>query len=188
MKLLSLLKEIFSPPFKTPVKQEPVVVEGDKWFHGVDLDEWNYIGATKITVATNTLEWGEQQTGSATVFFFSKIDDDDNRKYVIIDHHDRSGRNYKTHPFVIGQADPWRIGETDLYMPVLDRPSRYLKELMFSTFGVVWGVLTPTQNWWIKNEDAMYKAATEKQQDNTKPEITQVEENVVSVDFGKKKE
>ena len=174
-----------------PAKEEanPIEEVSDNLFHGVDLDDWNYIGQNKITYTSKYMEQ-DIETGSATVFFFSEYGDDDTRKYVIVCHYGGKGKDHKLHPWILKIADPWRIGELPLYRPVTENPGKYLQEFMLENYNAVWREQADGQWWWKKTGDAAkYDAAAAKQQKpkETKPEITQTDdEKIITVEFGKK--
>lgn len=74
----------------------------------------------------------------------------------------------------------WKVCEGSFYTPISE-PSSYLKKWMLNK-GYSWD--TGTSWWKVATEDEIYENVVDKQK---KSVVSSVEENVLQVDFGKKK-
>lgn len=140
--------------------------------HGVDLNKWNYLGLSPIS-------WGSHK---GRVFFFSKKGSNEKIRKCVIVGFEPSSRSFieKNHLFVIDQLSRWKVCEYSFYRPISE-PSEYMKKVMLSD-GFVWD---KDKDWWkVATETELYENAVDNQKEKV---VSSVEENVLHVDFGKKK-
>lgn len=154
--------------------------------HGVNLEQWHYLGRSDISFSY--LDSAHED--KAYVFFFCSVDDDDIRKYVMVPDNNSKYRQDKFdhHPWIINTAELWLAGERNLYDPINNEPSRYLKEKMLEEYSVAWST---EKNWWVSNEDVKYQSAKKsqaKKKPKEEPEVTTVQDNIVKIEFKKDKD
>ena len=101
--------------------------------YGYDLEKWNYLGMTELTIGL-----GEQTIGY--VFFFS-----DKKDPYVRDYHFPNSL-FRDHQWLHGMADPWKAGEYEYYTPINKSPSKYLKNYMKKEYSVEW---CNVKNWWV---------------------------------------
>lgn len=133
-------------------------------FYGFDLStEYDYLGYSTIKYEFNN----ETQCLSNVHFFVSKKDLNI-RKYHLEDNY------FKNHTFIKDDVKLWQINEIDLYYPISDFPSNFLKKYMLKNYGYYWNC---DENWWVSNDNSKYKQTQLNQQEK---KITQ-ENNVVNL-------
>lgn len=146
--------------------------------HRHDLSKWNYLGYTNCRYVD---EDGKTLV-SYPIFLFSSKTNNKRRSFYC-----SSGAN--THNFIEKYIKPWAAGEKDIYTHIQGKdnyPSDYLKEYMLEHYNSEWDTQT---NWWGTSDKAKYNSAQNKQKQDRKnkedkPQV-KVEDNVVSVEFGK---
>lgn len=103
------------------------------------------------------------------MFIFLLVKKDLNiRKYHLEDNY------FKNHTFIKDDVKLWQINEIDLYYPISDFPSNFLKKYMLKNYGYYWNY---DENWWVSNDNSKYKQTQLNQQEK---KITQ-ENNVVNL-------
>lgn len=128
-----------------------------KELHGVDLDEWTYLGFT-------TLKYKKPEKMKSYVLFFSAKGDEDYglRHYI---HVGEDAENMKNHEFLVINAELWKAGEYEFAAVIETEPSLWLIEKMQELNGLTW-------DWefgWISigddphGEDEKYARAVEEQ-------------------------
>jgi hypothetical protein len=150
--------------FQKPVKEEAP----QNIFHGVDLNEWNYLGSSPIKYGTQPFE----------VYYFMKKGDDV-RKYVVKGS-DKSSIKFvsENHRYISHTCELWRISELEIYTPIY-APSNWLKDHLFQTNGWKWDT---TKKWWVLATDQdKYEYA----QANQSIKVIATDDNIVSVNFKK---
>lgn len=108
-------------------------------FFDVNIDENHYLGCTRISI--NDLH--------AYVYFFCDKSDLLKRFYVVKSSSTHYKNEFECHLW-LKQAELWKIGEYDIYQPVITEPSVFLSEYMLEHFQVTWDTDT---RWW-KNQNA----------------------------------
>jgi len=141
-----------------------VVEDNRKMFFGHDLNEWNYLGRTTLSL---TLDG--KGASSSDVFFFCAKGDMDDRSYYIV-----KESLYEKHSWITGLAEPWRAGFKDVYLPIKDDPSPFLKQYMLEKYRAKWN---EDDKWWKITDDSKYEAAKKEQEE--KKEVDNSEEKVV---------
>lgn len=106
--------------FKTP-----------RWFYGVDLNKWDYLGSTKI----KWINKHNETLDEVNVLFFSSVKDTNNRFWDIPDDH-RLHREFTSHPFIF-HLNRWRICDYELW-DLIETPSKFLKEKMLNQENMIW--------------------------------------------------
>lgn len=165
-------------------KRKPLTVATEKaMLHGHDLSKWNYLGYTRCSYID---DYGNT-TGEYPIFLFADKKNDKRRSYYISG--DISEYVDKNHKCVNKYIKTWASGEGEIYQRIQGEnnyPSDYLKQYMLEHYKVEWDSST---NWWGTSDKAKYTAAQNKQkkEHNTTEAPTKSENNVVSVNFGKKK-
>lgn len=146
--------------------------------HGHDLSKWHYLGHSNCRYVNDD---GSLLTSYPIFLFVSKTDEKRRSYYCSI--------AAKTHNFVETYVNTWAAGEGEVYTRIQGEqnyPSDYLKEYMLDRFGAVWDNDT---YWWDTNDKAKYDSAKNKQKRKQKTEedkpAVKVENNVVTVEFGK---
>lgn len=144
--------------------------ENARRLHGVNLDEWRYLGRTVISYVDHGTD---DINSSATVFAFCGINDMDDRHFIVKPHSKYSDFSY--HTWVLEHANLWEIGERRLWEIIGAEPSQWLCEYMDEQFGEVW---SQEAKWWIKKGTQPKK--------KPKLELVKDDNNVVKLDFAKK--
>lgn len=152
-------------------------LDNAKNLHGVNLNEWNYLGRSKIKFVYSNSDAAEE----AGVYLFCKVGDIHKRKYVIKPND--AGKymcdKFQNHPWISELADLWIIGEKDLYEPVKDEPSKFLKEYMKEHHDSVWST---EELWWV---NAVKSVSPPPKTNKKKTNKLSTDDNVVKVDFKK---
>lgn len=152
-------------------------------FEGVDLNDWAYLGYTKISYHDEN----KVETASARIMFFcAYVSDDPEDETLDIDTRmwvfstTSCPELFKYHHY-IDQLNLWRIGETPIF-DCISVSSLALREYMLNTYDYVW---SPEKKKWVENqsvEDAKYKDALDNQKKSSK---LVTDENIVKVEFKK---
>ena len=153
-------------------KPEPVI------FKGKNLDHWHYLGSNNIYFVDKE---GNRDADTDVYFFLHKKTE--RRDFVVQSIKDHGKYSiFNNHPFVTKACELWKIKEYDLIALIRDQPSEYLKELLLEQHNAVWD---PEEKWWSTDDNAKYSIAKKKQEES-KPEVEELEEKVVRVKFGNK--
>lgn len=154
--------------------------------HGVNLNEWRYVGRSIIKFTYTDAKHSDD----ATVFFFCRVNDLAKRNYVIVADGVSSymRERFASHPWVTNTAELWKANERDLYQAIHSEPSIWLKERMLEEHQCVW---SNEKSWWVSDDAAKYESAKKtqtKKKPKEEPEILPVEDNVVKIKFKKDEE
>lgn len=157
-------------------------VEVEK-FHGFDLTKWDYLGSSDINF--HEKDKPDSIVSQAIIHFFVH-NKNGQRRWVI------AGPKWKVetfttqHTFIETVAEQWRIGEKELWYPVMDTPSKWLEEYMSKSFEIPykWDKYSLK---WLNDSVKIQNKKTEK----NKIKILKEDEgpkanNIVALDFGKK--
>lgn len=159
----------------------PATPDDKVMLHDHDMAKWNYLGYT-YCYYSNTDGGVDSE---CTVFLFVDKNNEKRRSYSTPG---PNGAYFdKNHSYVQQTIKPWAAGEGEIWHVISgkkNKPSDYLKEVMFEKFNSEWNSET---NWWGSSDNAKYTAASNKQKRERKPkEVKSVpESNVVTVEFGK---
>lgn len=159
----------------------PATPDDKVTLHGHDMAKWNYLGYT-YCYYSNTDGGVDSE---CTVFLFVDKNNEKRRSYSTPG---PNGAYFdKNHSYVQQTIKPWAAGEGEIWHVISgkkNKPSDYLKEVMFEKFSSEWDSET---NWWGSSDNAKYTSASNKQKRERKPkEVKTVpESNVVTVEFGK---
>ena len=159
----------------------PAIPDDEVMLHGHDMAKWNYLGYT-YCYYSNTDGGVDSE---CTVFLFVDKNNEKRRSYSTPG---PNGAYFdKNHSYVQQTIKPWAAGEGEIWHVISgkkNKPSDYLKEVMFEKFSSEWDSET---NWWGSSDNAKYTSASNKQKRERKPkEVKAVpESNVVTVEFGK---
>lgn len=156
--------------------QTPVTLNDDTpYLHGVNLNEWNYLGYTQIAFSYNKI--------NADLYFFENIKNSTKRKFVIKSFNDE--KRFAKHAYITQCVSLWLIGEFEWYDIIRNHPSKYTKRRMLAEYNSVW---SKEELWWVAASDAAkYDAAvTSNNTTNTTLPKIEVDNNVLKVDFVKK--
>ena len=159
----------------------PAIPDDEVMLHGHDMAKWNYLGYT-YCYYSNTDGGVDSE---CTVFLFVDKNNEKRRSYSTPG---PNGAYFdKNHSYVQQTIKPWAAGEGEIWHVISgkkNKPSDYLKEVMFEKFSSEWDSET---NWWGSSDNAKYTSASNKQKRERKPkEVKTVpESNVVTVEFGK---
>lgn len=99
--------------------------------HGFNLEKWNYLGHTTISLHDKE----HDITLEATLFFFVSRKDEFVRDYVLL------GENknmFKNHSFLKKYADAWKANELPLCGLSLDMPSAFTRVYMKEKYKQEW--------------------------------------------------
>lgn len=159
----------------------PATPDDKVMLHGHDMAKWNYLGYT-YCYYSNTDGGVDSE---CTVFLFVDKNNEKRRSYSTPG---PNGAYFdKNHSYVQQTIKPWAAGEGEIWHVISgkkNKPSDYLKEVMFEKFNSEWNSET---NWWGSSDNAKYTSASNKQKRERKPKEVKVvpESNVVTVEFGK---
>ena len=137
--------------------------------HGVDLDEWNLVGHTKISYNI-----ADGISLDATVFGFCAKDDPNDRSFKIISH--EKNKLFDDHGWIVEHASLWEIGELPIWEIARSRPSRWLCDQMLEEKGLTWDEVS---SWWISLDQTISSNRSEDR-------VGSKSGNVVVVDFTSK--
>lgn len=155
--------------------------EQNHYLHGYDLREWDYLGYSDVFY---TYDNYPDNKYIANVFFFILKSDDKVRQYTIKHHHKGNPFDFYSHTWVTTIAAPWRANQSPWWDPVKTWPSKYTKDRMLLDHDCVWST---DKHWWIRaTEQEKYNESMKKQRKPKSKKTTEVEENVVKVDFNAK--
>lgn len=159
----------------TPTAKEPKPWKNE--FQGLDLDIWMHLGYQSLKL--ENIEY--------TVHLFCQREDHSKRCYKIQGASTRCTLLEEYHSYIHKYTQPWSMGSGEIYL-YNHCPSKDLRNYMIETYAHIWD---PETKWWIPSDGAKYTAAKSKQK-ATKTEkkpspVTEVDENVVKVDFKKDK-
>lgn len=155
---------------KAQLKRDMELSENAPRLHGVNLDDWRYLGRTEVSYVDDR----KVATAKATLFAFCGTDDTDDRHFIVMPHQPHV--SFDRHTFVMEHAALWVIGERKLWEIVGDEPSQWLHDHMWERFNAVW---SDKAKWVVKD------AHTPKAETKTAPKNTEMDGNVVKVDFSK---
>lgn len=159
----------------------PATPDNKVMLHGHDMAKWNYLGYT-YCYYSNTDGGVDSE---CTVFLFVDKNNEKRRSYSTPG---PNGAYFdKNHSYVQQTIKPWAAGEGEIWHVISgkkNKPSDYLKEVMFEKFSSEWDSET---NWWGSSDNAKYTSASNKQKRERKPKEVKAipESNVVTVEFGK---
>lgn len=131
-------------------------------FHGFDLNEWWYLGNSKVAWHKDNIE-----VFFCHAFFFINKKTE-KREYKII-----CKKDYPwDHPFIYKDCVEWKFGECEVYQ-VINNPSNILKKYMRNTKQWKWSV--EKQQWYFissprpaSKEDEKYQQAVKNQKQSDK--------------------
>lgn len=123
-----------------PPKKEKIV-DDSLYFHGFNLDEWNYLGYEELKY---TYTEGGGSTAYVYMFEHQTLE---KSEYKIVSNSTYS--NFKNHPYVLTSIDLWRIYEKPSWR-VISFPSDALEEQL-KELGYEWDHnLNDGKGWWKK--------------------------------------
>lgn len=153
--------------------------------HGFNLNKWEYLGYTEISISYTDTTYKE----AVTAFFFMDKEDHSRRKYVLKGE-GADKKKFKEHLWIERIADLWVAGEKEWYHPITNNPSKYTRARILREYASVWD---SSKNWWVSNNASKYASATtnqneQEQEESIDDKIVDVQDNVLTVDFGKSSE
>ena len=137
----------FWPFKKREPKKKPVM------FHGFSLDEWHYLGYSKIQY----VDENEKPTSFAFIHGFVNKKDPNTRE-IYLDSYRKS--HFLHHTWYCAIAEQWLIGEKQLHIIVNDTPSNYLKDYMEREYDHQW---SDTEKEWLTPEAIKHNIAIKEQ-------------------------
>jgi hypothetical protein len=126
-------------------------------FLGVRLDRNHYLGYTKISYTGDTKE----PIYTCNIHFFVDKNDFTKRRY---EYECENENQFYYHCWMIN-AKLWKLNERELYRPIRDFPSTWLKKYMLDEYNCVW---SDDKKWWI---------------DNLEDKIESKDDNIIKVNF-----
>lgn len=169
-------------------KKKTAPPENKRTLFGYDLDKYIYLGAGPFSF----VDKNDVVTQRYVAHYFCSRDNDKIRGVYIPDPYAYKTRSeivltYVNHNYYLHTILPWKSGEGSIYKLVKE-PSDELKDIMMEMGNWVWCDKT---KWWAPASEsqkyAYAKSLQEEAKNEKSPSVSAVSDNVVEVNFGKKK-
>lgn len=177
----------------------PTPKQEDKFLHGVNLTDWTFLGASKISFTFPVAEGDAKEY--ALVFHFVERTNSNNRQLVIPEQLSAPHIDFTKHEWYILVGSLWMAGQLPLYHGINYYISDHLKNYMALLHDHEWN---PQTLQWQKITRNLFEGVTEVPQNNVGAKVNIVKpgspiihksepdangvSKVITVNFGKKKD
>jgi hypothetical protein len=157
--------KFFKTLFKSQKTSEHLIKKSNRNFKGYNLNEWMYLGYTKVKWSDTTPDY---------IHFFCRRNDMNDRSFIMT--------NTAKHHGWVRQGTPelWKAGQREVY-ECIAFPDTDLRNYMKETHSHSWD---SEKSWWVPIENAKYQKAVSTQAKKQEPNKKN-DGNVTHIEFKK---